>query len=326
MKNAKCFQSFGYMLATAFAAAACAIVTLPLQAQQQKSRMPQKMFASPEDAIKALLETVKINDKVTLHEIFGPDAHELLTGDKVQDAANFQSFATALQEKCTPEPQGDDTVILDIGAKNWPFPIPLVKKDGQWFFDTDAGREEIINRHIGHDELNAIGVCRVYVEAQRTYFSQNPDGSGVRQYAQKFKSTPGRKDGLYWKTTSQDAVSPFGALVAEAHAEGYKRQKPGEAPKPFHGYLFKILTQQGQAAPGGKKNYLSHGEMTDGFALVAYPAIWDKSGIMTFIVGQDGMVYQANLGEKTVQIAAKMSQYNPDNKWKPVQDRGISEN
>ena len=326
MKNANRFQTFSYMLVTAFTAVACAILPVPLQAQEQKPAVPQKLFASPEDAIKALLETVKMHDKVMLHEILGPDAHELLTGDQVQDANNFQSFATALEEKCTPEPEGDNKVILNIGAKNWPFPIPLVKKDGQWFFDTDAGREEIINRHIGHDELNAIGVCRAYVVAQRTYFSQAPDGSGVRKYAQKFKSTPGQKDGLYWKTTGQELASPFGALVAEAHAEGYARQKPGEAPKPFHGYFFKILTRQGQAAPGGKKNYLAHGEMTDGFALVAYPAVWDKSGIMSFIVGEDGHVYQANLGEKTVQIAAKMSQYNPDDKWKPVPEAGISEN
>ncbi len=326
MKNANRFHLFSYMFAMASAAVACAIVALPLRAEEQKPTVPQRMFASPEDAIKALLETVKIHDKAVLHEIFGPDAHELLTGDQVQDANNFQSFATALEEKCMPEPEGDNKVILNIGSKNWPFPIPLVKKDGQWFFDTDAGREEIVNRHIGHDELNAIGVCRAYVEAQRTYFSQDPDGSGVRQYAQKFRSTPGKKDGLYWKTTGLEPASPLGALVAEAHAEGYTRQKPGEAPKPFHGYLFKILTRQGQAAPGGKKNYLTHGDMTGGFALVAYPAIWDKSGIMTFIVGQDGMVYQANLGEKTVQIAIKMSQYDPDDKWKPVQDQGISEN
>ncbi len=326
MKTANRFQFFGFILAAAFAVAACAIFSAPLQAQEPKPAVSQRLFAAPEDATKALLEAVKAHDKVMLHEIFGPDAHQFLTGDQVQDAANFQSFASALAEKCKPESEGDNKVILNIGTENWPFPIPLVKKDGQWFFDTDAGREEIINRHIGHDELNAIGVCRAYVEAQRQYFSQVRDESGVRKYAQKFKSTPGRKDGLYWKTTGQEEASPLGALVAEAHTEGYGHTKPGDTSKPFHGYFFKILTRQGRAAPGGKLNYINNGNMTDGFALVAYPENWEKSGVMTFMVGQDGKVYQSNLGEKTARLAAGMTRYNPDDKWTLVPEQGITEN
>ena len=201
-------------------------------------------------------------------------------------------------------------------------PIPLVKADGQWHFDTAAGKEEIINRHIGKDELHAIGVCRAYVAAQRQYASANPDAGGGAKYAQKFKSTPGKKDGLYWPAAENEPASPFGPLVAEAHAEGYGKNQ-GTGPHPFHGYYFRILTRQGKAAPGGKMNYLSHGNLTGGFALVAYPEHWDQSGIMTFIVNQDGKVFQRNLGEKTSRIAGAMKEYNPDSEWTLVPDQGV---
>jgi hypothetical protein len=200
--------------------------------------------------------------------------------------------------------------------------VPLVKADGQWHFDTAAGMNEIINRHIGKDELNAVGVCRAYVTAQRQYASANPDaGAGVK-YARKFKSTPGKKDGLYWAAGANELASPFGPMVAEAHTEGYVRQT-GKGPHPFHGYYFRILTRQGQAAPGGKTDYLLHGNLAKGFALVAYPENWDQSGIMTFIVNQDGKVFQRNLGEKTSRIAGGMKEYNPDGKWTLVQDEGV---
>jgi hypothetical protein len=203
-------------------------------------------------------------------------------------------------------------------------PIPLVKTNGQWYFDTAAGKEEIINRHIGKDELHAIGVCRAYVTAQRQYASANPDAGGGAKYAQKFKSTPGMKDGLYWPSAENEPASPFGPLVAEAHAEGYVKHKgTGTGPHPFHGYYFRILTRQGQAAPGGKMNYLSHGNLTGGFALVAYPEHWDQSGIMTFIVNQDGKVFQQNFGEKTSRMVGAMKEYNPDSEWTLVPDQGV---
>jgi Protein of unknown function (DUF2950) len=312
-------------LAAALFAVACTIWLEPLQAQEEKSASPQRLFASPEQATTALLEAARTKDKTALHEIFGPDAQELLTGDAVQDAANFQSFSRALAEKCLPEPEGDDKVILNIGAQNWPFPIPLIKKDGQWLFDTDAGREEIINRHIGKDELNAIGVCHAYVEAQREYFCQDRDGNGMRKYAQKFKSTPGKRDGLYWQSTRKEEASPFGPLVAEAHAEGYGNKENRSSPQPFHGYFFKILFRQGGDAPGGKSNYIVHGNMTGGFALLAYPARWNQSGVMTFIVNQQGLVYQRNLGEKTATTAAAMTRYDPDSTWMLTQEYGITE-
>jgi hypothetical protein len=199
-------------------------------------------------------------------------------------------------------------------------PIPLVKADGQWYFDTAAGKEEIINRHIGKDELHAIGVCRAYVEAQKKYAGMNTDGGGA--YAMKFKSSPGKKDGLYWPAADNEPQSPFGPLVAEAHAEGYGHHS-GNGPHPFHGYYFRILTRQGDAAPGGKMNYIVQGKLTGGFALVAYPEHWDQSGIMTLIVNQDGKVYQKNLGEKTLRIAGTMKEYNPDSTWTLDEDTGV---
>ena len=258
-----------------------------------------------------------------MQKIFGPEFQDMLTGDKVQDANNAQRFAAALAEGCNLVKDGDDKVTLEVGTNNWPLPIPLVKADGQWHFDTAAGKDEIINRHIGKDELCAIGVCRAYVTAQRQYGSTSAaTGEGVT-YAQKFKSTPGKRDGLYWSVTENQPASPFGPLVAEAQAEGYVKHK-GTGPHPFHGYYFRILTRQGAAAPGGKADYLDHGNLTGGFALVAYPVQWDQSGIMTFIVNQDGKVYQSNLGEKTDRLAGAMKAYNPDGEWTLVQDEGVS--
>jgi hypothetical protein len=254
----------------------------------------ERLFASPEEAIKALQRATEAKDQAALQEIFGPEFQSLQTGDQVQDANNAQRFAAAMAQSCHQAKESDDKITLEVGTNEWPMPIPLVKADGQWRFDTAAGKEEIINRHIGKDELCAIGVCRAYVTAQRQYASANPAIGGVVTYAQKFKSTPGKKDGLYWPATQNETASPFGPLVAEAHAEGYVSHH-GTGPHPFHGYYFRILTRQGEAAPGGKVDYMSDGNLTGGFALVAYPEHWDQSGIMTFIVNQDGKVYQRNL-------------------------------
>jgi hypothetical protein len=314
-------------LSTRFAAiVTMAVVAATLHAAEQKTAaVAQRTFTSPDEAIKALLEATQAQDKAALDQIFGPDVKLLLTGDEVQDANNRAKFAKALAEGCQPVADGDGKMTLEIGTNNWPFPIPLVKADSQWHFDTEAGREEIINRHIGRDELNAIGACTAYVDAQRQYATLNTDGSGAVKYALKFKSTPGKKDGLYWETAAGEPASPFGPLVAEAHAEGYGQNTQGSGPHPFHGYIFRILTRQGKDAPGGKMNYMSHGNLTKGFALVAYPEHWDQSGVMTFIVNQDGKVYQCNLGVKTVKIAGSMKEYNPDSDWTLEQDKGILE-
>lgn len=318
MKLLNSFTRFPIVLTMAIAAVSCSTVS-----ENQKEAVEKRSFASSSLAIKALREATKAQDKAAISEIFGPMGKEILTGDQVQDTANSQRLAKAMAESCKPVRKGDDTIILEIGKHNWPYPIPLVKVDSRWYFDTAAGKEEIIDRHIGKGELHAIGVCKVYVDAQRQYASMNPDGSGVKKYAQKFKSTPGKKDGLYWKTEGTEVESPFGELVAEAHAEGYHKKSSEQ--HPFHGYVFRILTQQGAAAPGGEKDYMNEGNLTGGFALVAYPANWGKSGIMTFIVNQEGKVFERDFGEDTSEVAGSMTQYNPDSEWTLVKDQGVFE-
>lgn len=306
---------------------ACAILSASLLATEtgdaQSNTVPtQRMFATPDDAVNALRAATESKDTAALHDIFGPQVQELLTGDPVQDANNAQRFAAAMAQGCTPVKADDNEITLEVGTNNWPMPIPLVQTNGQWYFDTAAGKEEIINRHIGKDELCAIGVCRDYVKAQLQYAEVNPRVGGGAQYALKFKSSPGKKDGLYWPVMDNEPASPFGPLVAEAHAQGYGNNN-STGLHAFHGYYFRILTRQGNAAPGGKLNYLSEGSLVAGFALVAYPEHWGQSGIMTFIVGQDGKVFQRDFGEKTARMAEKMKEYNPDNQWAFVQDQGI---
>ena len=318
MNKLKEFQYFGWLLALGLAAmTGCAGKTT----QEEQAVVPQQMFASPGEATAALIAAAEAGDRTAMERIFGPHVHGFLTGDKVLDKMHFRRFALNLKSACVQVPEGNDKIVLDIGEDGWPFPIPLVREHGQWYFDTDAGAEEIINRRVGRDELHAVGVCRTYVAAQRQYFSKARDGSGVQKYALKFKSTSGKQDGLYW--TSGEEPSPFGALVAEAHAEGYGKS-PGTGPYPFHGYLFKILTRQGPAAPGGEKDYMGKGNLTGGFALVAYPVRWGISGIMTFIVNQEGLVYQQDLGKESAKVAAAMTEYNPDSKWTLVQEAGFS--
>jgi hypothetical protein len=283
-----------------------------------------QVFATPDEAVGALQAAVATKDPAALQKVFGPGFKDLLTGDQVEDSNIAEKFASVMAEGCNQVKEGDNVITLELGTNQWPMPIPLVLSGGQWSFDTAAGKDEIINRHIGKDELYAIGVCRAYVTAQQQYASMNPTAGGGAKYAQKFKSTPGTKDGLYWPPDAGGPTSPFGPLVAEAHAAGYG-QKLGTGVHPFYGYYFRILTRQGDAATGGSMNYLSHHELTAGFALVAFPEHWDQSGIMTFIVNQDGKVYQQNLGPKTSKIAGKLKEYNPDAGWTLVQDNGVPE-
>jgi DUF2950 family protein len=325
MKNSHQFTRIANILTIAIVAAACGVLPTRLHAADQKAAFTQRTFASPEEAIKALREATQAKDKDALHEIFGPEGRELLTGDEAQDATNAEKFAAAMAVSCTPVPEGDNKVVLEIGAKNWPFPIPLVKADSHWYFDTAAGKDEIINRHIGKDELHAIGACRAFVEAQRQYASMNHDTSGAAIYARKLKSTDGKKDGLYWTTPENEPASPFALMVAAADADGHGCNDKGPGLQAFHGYLFKVLTRQGNAASGGKMNYMSHGNLTAGFALVAWPEYWGQSGVMTFIVNQDGKVYRRNLGEKSCRIAGAMTQYNPDSQWTLETDQGVFE-
>ena len=291
---------------------------------QDHPAMSQRTFTSPAEAAGELVRAAKAHDHQAIRGIFGPEITNLLTGDITLDEKHFDAFAGDLAERCDAVPEGSDKVILEIGHGTWPFPIPLIRTNGAWVFDTIAGEEEVVNRHIGRDEYYAIGVCRTYVKAQREYSGRFAGGGGTPKYAKRFVSLPGKMDGLYWPAETGGKPSPLSPFVAQACLEGYN-WRSGRGPRPFHGYVFKILTRQGSAAPGGKMNYIRQGGMTGGFALVAFPVRWGVSGIMTFLVNQDGVVYQRSLGEKTAMIAAAMNEYNPDTQWTVVRETGITD-
>lgn len=299
-----------------------AIALLPVGSYATSPEPDQQTFSSPDEARQALTVAAQTKNQSAMKAIFGPVLRELEPGDPVEQAAEFDHFARHVQEGTEIVKQSDEKAILTIGAEKWPFPVPIVKKGNSWHFDTEAGREEILSRRIGHDELLAINVCHAYVEAQQEYYTMpEPDGDQLPKYAQHMISSPGRKNGLYWSTAAGEKESPLGQLVAKAKEEGYmQKRKAGESgPRPFHGYYFHILKQQGASAPGGKYHYIINGNMVAGHALVAYPARWGVSGIMTFIVNQRGRVYQKNLGPKTAEIARKMKSYNPDLTWKLIE-------
>jgi hypothetical protein len=274
----------------------------------------QREFATPEDAIRALVTATGAKDKAAVESIFGPGVRQMFTGDDRQDAANFARFAKAVTEYCKPTAATNGQVILEIGPAHWPFPIPLVDRGEHWFFDTAAGKDEIISRHIGRDELHAIALCRDFVGAERRFASQHPTRNGARIYASGFKPSPPLE--LNPAPAGQTLPSMEGLLM---------NTKPGSGELTLSGYRFKILTRQGRSAPGGKQDYMLHGQLSRGFGLVAYPVVWGKSGIMTFIVNQDGEVYQQNLGENTVRIASSMKEYNPASDWSIVEDKGIAQ-
>jgi hypothetical protein len=281
----------------------------------------QKLFGSPQEAAAVLKDAVLTKDRRLLIAIFGPEGKQLvLTGDRVQENHDLESFGQHLSEYLRVDEQGPDKAVLHIGRENWPYPIPLVKVGEQWFFDTVAGKEELLNRRIGENELGAIAVCRAYVTAQKQYARKDRTGEQITQYAQHFMSSPDKKDGLYWPAGPGEELSPMGPLVAEAHAEGYGQRPSTGKPRPYHGYYFHILTAQGDAARGGSMSYVVDGHLTKGFALVASPSAWGASGIMTFVVNQDGKVYQKNLGANTRDLVKAMTAYNPDKSWEEVND------
>ena len=278
----------------------------------------QKSFASPEVAVKNLIAALKSNDNKGLISILGPGSQAIVSsGDPVADKAGREQFLRLYDEKNLIEMAGAGKAFLSIGNDNYPFPVPVIKKKGSWFFDAAAGKEEILNRRIGRNELEVIDVLRAYVEAQREYASREREGIGVMEFAQKIRSTPGKRDGLYWETTEGEKESPLGPLAAKAAREGYGKSTRGK-PTPFHGYHFRILKAQGKHADGGAFDYVVNGRMVLGFALVGYPAQYGSSGIMTFIVNQNGIVYQKDLGSKTGTIAAAMKRYDPDKSWQKV--------
>ena len=280
----------------------------------------ERTFPTPEDAVKALIETVKAGSLESLLEIFGPEGKELIDSSEPAIARqNQQVFTVAVREKWHLEDAAPDRKTLVIGNEDWPFPVPLVKAATGWRFDTAAGKEEVLARRIGRNELAAIDATRAYVTAQRRYAEQGHDGKPAGLHAAKFQSDPGKEDGLYWPTARGQKRSPLGDVVAQAAAEGRPVTGKAPQPSPFHGYYFKILTAQGSAAQGGAKSYVVKGEMSGGFALVAWPAQYDATGIMTFIVNQDGVVREKDLGPGTDAAARKMTAYNPDSSWRVTQ-------
>jgi hypothetical protein len=267
--------------------------------------------------VRALIDAAKHNDTKAVLQIFGPEAQSFInTGDPVSDRASRARFVQSYEEAHALVQSRDTTVILQVGKDAWPFPIPLVKNSTSWRFDSKEGKEEILNRRIGRNELDVIQVCLAYVDAQREYSMRNPQRLALPQYAAKFMSTQGKRDGLYWETTADEPPSPLGPLVARARREGYKRT--AGKPIPYHGYYYKILTGQGPSAPDGAYDYMVRGQMIGGFALVAYPAQYGSSGIMTFIVNHDGVVYQQDLGPNTTALAQSMTRFNPDDTWKKL--------
>jgi len=284
--------------------------------QSPKYSTGQRTFSSAKRAAGALFEAAKANDQAMLQVILGPEAKDLISsGDRVADENNRLSFVKKYSQRHALSAKSKDTEELQIGNDSWPFPIPIRKDDGRWRFDSAAGREEILARRIGRNELDTIRSCRAFVEAQREYAQKSWDGESPGVYAAKLVSDPGKKNGLYWEVREGEPPSPLGPMMADANAEGYG-QSGGK--RPFHGYFYRLLTAQGANAPGGAKNYLEDGKMKHGFALVAFPAEYRVSGIMTFIVSHEGQVYQRDLGEKTIQAAYQLREYNPDKSWAVV--------
>ena len=284
---------------------------LPALAQQSN----EKTFPSPGAAVLAFYNAAKSNDAQAMQAIFGTNASKILhTGDDVADKNMIANFIRRYDEMHRVVIEPDQTATLYIGAENWPGPIPIVKNSsGAWYFDTEAGMKEILYRRIGTNENDAIEVLYGLVEAQREYASEPRDGDKTKHYALKFVSTAGKQDGLYWKTGDNEQASPIGPQIAAASTAGYEFQQ-GQA-APFHGYYFRILTKQGPAAKGGARDYVVNGQLTRGFAFVAYPAEYRNSGVMTFIVNQDGVAYEKDLGPNTAKLGAEMTEYNPDATW-----------
>jgi hypothetical protein len=296
--------------------AVAAMVTVAVSAPSASGAELGRAFASPEAAVTALASAVSTTNRVELRSIFGPAVEELVNPDSVQAANEFSSFATALGETNRLVMETVDRQVLEIGFELWPFPVPIVKTEGGWVFDTAAGTEELLNRRIGSNELETIEVLRTYVLAQREYASRDRDGDEVLEYAQHVLSTPGNKDGLFWSPEIDGEVSPLGPSMAAAQAEGYRRSTGvASGPEPFRGYFFKVLRRQGSHAPGGKYGYVINGNMIGGFAMLAWPAGYGETGIMTFIVNQQGRVYQRDLGPRTSVIAKRLETFDPRPGW-----------
>ena len=299
---------FGFALALALAC------SLGYAAEADKKAAGQKTYGSPEEAAKDLVAALKARDRKAAAAILGPGSREILdSGDKVVDRQAGERFVKAYDEANKLEKKGDKAVLA-VGKDAWPFPVPIVKSAAGWRFDMRQGREELLNRRIGRNELAVVQVLQAYVDAQREYYLRNPQNDKLLQYAQNFRSAEGKRDGLYFPVKAGEKPSPLGPLVSGARAEGYSKGKDGK-PIAYHGYYYRILKSQGPDAPGGAYSYLAHGKMIGGFAAVAWPATYDNSGIFTFIVSHDGQVYQKDLGKDTATAVQKITRFNPDKTW-----------
>jgi len=281
----------------------------------------QKTFASPAEAIHALVKAAEDGNQDEMLAVLGDDGKDLVySGDPVQDKTGMEKFVKSYKTKHAIVTEDDKTRILQVGPNDWPMPIPIVNDGGKWRFDTAAGKEELLYRRIGRNELGAIAACRGYIDAQKDYAAEGHDGLPAGIYAQRLMSSSGKQDGLYWETAEGEPISPAGPFLAEAGGQGYEGEGLGGKSHPYHGYLYRILKAQGAAAKGGAKNYLSDGNLSGGVGLVAYPAEYKVSGVMTFVINQDGVAYEKDLGEKTAEIAKAMTEYNPDSTWHKVKD------
>ncbi len=296
------------------AISAGAILTRAFSQISFAAAVQQKTFPTAEDAVKATIAAARSNNNKELLAIFGAQAKELLfSGDAVADKQRRAQFLKAYDEKNSLATEGENRILI-VGKQDWPFPIPLVKRGEGWVFDTEKGKQEILNRRIGENELFTIQTLLAIVDAEREYATKDRDRNGLLEYAQKFISDPGKTNGLYWETKQGEPPSPLGPLAIQARSEGYKKQKSGR-PTAYHGYYYNILKAQGKDAPGGAYSYVVRGKMIGGFAVVAYPAEYGNSGVMTFVVNHDGKVFQKNLGKNTASVARNMKVYNPDSTW-----------
>jgi hypothetical protein len=313
-------RPMGWRKATVFFALTAILFCACKRTEQLQTTISPTKFDSPESAGQAVYNAARAEDANAVLAIFGPEGREyLLTEDPAQDKSALEQFSTDYEHMHRWAAAEDGELVLNVGVENYPFPFPLVKSaDGQWVFNSERAKKEMQAREIGANELTVIDILNEMADAQTEYFAKTQDGSKVRQYAQKFTSSEGKHDGLYWKVGEGEPESPLGPLSARASAEGYQRGTK-ESPQPFHGYFYRILREQGPHADGGAKSYIVNGNMTKGFAILAYPAEYRKTGVMTLIIAQDGRVYQKDLGPDTVETAKAATAFDPDDTWSLVE-------
>ena len=297
--------------------AAVLIAITGYEATALAAKLQQKTFKSPDAAVKALVDATRANDVQALEALFGPGSKDIISsGDDVDDARGRQMFVKAYDDAHRLEKTGNNKRILYVGKDDWPMPVPIVKTGKRWQFQTEEGRQEILSRRIGKNELGAIQSCLAIVDAEKEYATLDRDNNQLLEYARKLESEKGKRDGLYWEAAPGEPLSPLGPLVARATAEGYKN---AEQMSPYHGYFFRIITAQGENANGGAYSYIVNGNMIGGFAIVAYPALYRASGVKTFIVNHEGVVYEKDLGPETAKLAVAIAVFDPDKSWKKVE-------